>query len=193
MDEYLVSFYPNQPAIIRTLTGIFICATEDHFRGYYTFGLNHNIHNSNRGVVLKEGDQLYFVSAGAEVVHYDLPAIIESLKFKQETWSIKNYVKATTKFVVDAKDICDDPQGGVYSLTSKGEVRRLPKNDASIVVKQDSQGSQIFFTALAATVDYVCIAGYMKDNKHNALQLLSSDLSKETDGPITAPAACTLF
>lgn len=193
LQDYIASFYPNQSVLIRTISGVFICATEDKFRGYYTFGLNNNLINSNRGAILKDDSQLYFVTAGAEVVHYDLAALIEDLRFKQDTWSIKNIKPATCKFAVDSKDICDDPNGGVYSMTNKGEIRKLPENTHSIVLKQNSQGSPIFFTALGATEDYVCVAGYMKDNKHNAIQLVAGDLSNETDGPVTAPAECTVL
>lgn len=191
-DGYMASFYPNQPVLIRTVTGVYVFATADHFRGYYTYGHNTNILNSSRGVVLKEDDQLYFVSSSSEVVHYDLSAITEDLKFKQESWGLKNVREATARFAVDAKDICDDPKGGVYSLTNKGEVRRLPENKTSLTVKAESAGSHIFFTAIGATEDFVCVAGYMKDNKHNAIQLLTADLSKEIDGPIVAPASCRL-
>lgn len=193
LGDFMASFYPNQPVLIRTLTGVFMFATEDHFRGYYTFGLHNNLLNANRGVVLKDDGQLYFVTPAREVVHYDLAAIVEDLKFKQDTWSLKLVRSATTKWEVDPKDICDDPKGGVYSLTNKGEVRRLPENKQALTVSQESNGSKIFFTGLAATEDYVCVAGYMKDNKHNAIQLLAPDLSKMLDGPIVAPASCTLL
>lgn len=193
LDDYMASFYPNQPVLIRTLTGVYLFATEDHFRGYYTFGHNTNILNSSRGVVLKPDNQLYFVTSGNEVVHYDLAAIVQDLSNKQETWSIKNVVKATTKFNADSKDICDDPNGGIYSLTNKGEVKKLPENKHSLHIAEDSKGSHIFFTSIGATEDYVCVAGYMKDNKHNAIQLLAADLSKVLDGPIVAPATCKIL
>lgn len=193
MKDYIASFYPNQPVLIKTITGTFICATADHFRGYYTFGLHENLLNANRGVVLKNDNQLYFVTAGADVVHYDLAALIQDLRFKQETWSISNEVKATNHFPVDAKEICDDPNGVIYSLTSGGQVRRLPENKQSIVIPHDSHGSHIYFTSIAATEDYVCVGGYMKDSKHNAVQLIDANLTKVLDGPITTLTDCRLL
>lgn len=187
MDDYIVSFYPNQPAVVRTITGVYIFSTEDKFRGFYSFGLNTNVCNAGRGVVLKENNQLFFVTASAQVVHYDLPKIMEGLTFKQEIWSMNNIVQATTKFDVNPKDICDGPEDSVYSMSATGEVSLLP-GETKLVPNNEASGSKIFFTALAATRSYVCIAGYMKDNKHNSIQLLTADLTKETDGPITAPA-----
>lgn len=192
MEDYVVSFYPNQAALIRTLTGVFICATEDHFRGFYTFGLNSNVDNASRGVVLKENNQLYFVTVGAQVAHYDLAAIVEELRFKQDTWSIKNVIKAVALHDLDSKDICDADGEGFYSMTSNGVVKLNPCK-AEITLKGEHQNSHIFFTTLAATKDYVCVAGYMKANKHNAIQLMTADLSKETDGPVTALAECKIL
>lgn len=91
----MVSFYPNQPALVKTNTGIFICTTEDLFKGFYTFGLDSNIPNANRSAVIKNDKDLYFVNTSGDVCIYDLERILDNFKVAQDIWGLKNKVKAT--------------------------------------------------------------------------------------------------
>lgn len=166
--EYIVSFYPNQPVLIKTNTGVFICATEDLFKGYYTFGLDSNVPNCNRGALIKNDKDLYFVNTQGDVCHYELEAIWDSLKTKQETWGLKNFVKPSKVLRLDAKDICEGPGDKIYSLTSSGHVKEISEGN-EFTVQHNLQESHIFFTAVAATEDYVCVSGYMTTNQHNVL------------------------
>lgn len=120
--EYFVSFYPNQPALIRTLSGLFVCATEDTFKGYYTFGLESNVPNCNRSVVLKNDKDLYFLNTANEVCHYDLSVVLNDLKYKQDTWGIKNIHKVSKRFKLDLKDIAEGPGDKIYGVNSEGLV-----------------------------------------------------------------------
>lgn len=62
-----------------------------------------------------------------------------------------------------------------------------------IKISNHHHSEKIFFTAIAATSDYVCVSGYMAGNQHNALQLIKADLSKETHGPKTSKADSRIF
>ncbi len=184
----MVSFYPNQPALIKTNTGIFIAVTEDLFKGYYTYGLETNVPNCNRSAVLKNDKDLYFVNHKGDVVHYDLGTIILEHRTDQEKWGLNNVVKAWKVFNVNAKDINEGPGNTIYSLTATGVIRQLPEGP-EFTVSNQFEGTKIFFTGIAATDDYVVASGYMPNNQHNIVHLVKGDLSAELDGPIMTKAA----
>lgn len=190
-NQYFVSFFPNQAALIRTSTGLYMASTEDHFMGYYSFGFEDNVKNCNRSVVLLKDKDLYFVNTAGEVVKYDLEAILEDMRFKQDSWGIKTVHKRVQKFDIQAKDVVEGNTGVVYAFTAKGLVKTLDTDKSSEIKVEDSKdGERIHFTALAATKDYVCISGYLPDIQHNAIQLLKADLSEEIEGPLVTPSDC---
>lgn len=187
----MVSFYPNQPALIKTNTGIFIAVTEDLFKGWYTYGLDGNVPNCNRSVILKNDKDLYFVNTQGDVVHYDLGAIIEDHRTDQQKWGLHNVVKSLRVFKVSAKDICEAPGDKLYSVSAVGVVKQLPEG-GEFTVSNMYLGKKIFFTGIAATEDYVMVSAYMPDNQHNVVHVLRADLSAEVDGPVMTVAASKL-
>ena len=189
----MCSFFPNQEVLIRTMTGLFLCCTEDKYMGYYSYGLDNNIYNANRGAILKYDKDLYFLNTHGEVVYYDIDEILDRLKFKSETWGIKNMQKRTFKFAQDCKDICDGPGDLLYALTSDGTIYNCPTKGRTerypdINIAHELKGDKIYFTTIAATGDFVCVAGYMPDNQHNSIQLVRANLASTLDGPIRTHA-----
>ena len=82
--------------------------------------------SANRGTILKNDKDLYYLNTEGDVCHYDLHQIVDDLRFKQETWSYKNVQKAKKRIPANAKEIADAYHDDFYTVTCTGSVVHYP-------------------------------------------------------------------